>query len=277
MTTPGKYEFGSQELLQEAHVALQKQMEVIESAFKKLMESDDEVALHLYTLLFSIYDSLKSVLVLTPNYQVRDTFLTARTIFELTLNIGYIATEGQLALAKAQRHMTQKAYRDLERKLNIASLHMTVQPVGVKNLEIPKDLQDALREFTSKKGLEIRSWTGENVFKKIEVISAKYGQKIKDILNIGLFNIYRHASEIAHGTLFGLFYIIGATSFSQRPKDTNELLFSHRQQLTLIILTISMLIEANLTFMNDFKDLTEEISRSEKLTLDLARKSNEKA
>lgn len=274
MTQLTKYKFGSEELLKEAHKALHGQLKVIEKAFKKLMESDDEVALHLYTLFFSIYDSCKSILILTQHYQVRDTFLTARTIFELTLNIGYISAEGKAALEQAQKHMSQKAYRDLERKLNIESLNLTVQTLGLDQLQIPKELQDALNEYTSKKGFEIRSWTGENVFKKIEIISRKYGQKVKDILNIGLFNIYRHSSEIAHGTLFGLFYIIGATSFKQRPTNTNELLNFHRQHLTLIIITISMLIEANLTFMNEFKDLKEEIVSSEKLTLNLANLSD---
>lgn len=46
-----------------------------------------------------------------------------------------------------------------------------------------------------------------------------------------------------------------------------------RQHLTLIILSISMLIETNLTFMNNYKDLSEEISASEKLTLKLANRS----
>lgn len=273
MEQPTKYKFGSEELLREAHKALQEQLKIIENAFKKLMNSEDDITLHLYTLLFSIYDSCKSILILTPHYQLRDTFLTARTIYELTLNIGYIATEGRTTLEKAKRHLQQKAYRDLERKLNIDSMNLTIETLGLENLKVPKDLKKALDEYTNQKGFEIRSWTGENVFKKIEIISSKYGQKIKDILNIGLFNIYRHSSEIAHGTLFGLFYIIGATSFKQRPNNTNELLTLHRQHLTLIIITMSMLIEANLTFMNRNKDLNDEIEASTKLTLELAERS----
>lgn len=265
--------FGSQELLNEAHLALQGQLEVIQNAFKKLMDNDDEVALNLYTLFFSVYDSSKSLLILSSHYQVRDSFLTARTIFELTLNIGYISCEGKSALDKAKRHMNQKSYRDLERKLNIESINLSVQTLGIENLIISEELKKSLEEYTTQKGLEVRAWTGENVFKKIEIISKKYGQKVNDILNIGLFNIYRHGSEIAHGTLFGLFYIIGATSFNKRPKNTEDLLISHRQHLTLIILSISMLIEANLTFMNNYKDLSEEISVSEGLTLNLANKS----
>lgn len=275
MTHSTKHKFGSEELLKEAHQTLQEQQKVIESAFKKLMKSDDELVLHLYTLLFSIYNSCNSVLILTPHYQVRDIFLTARTIFELTLNLGYISAEGKSTLAKAQRHMHQKTYRDLERQLNIESMNLSVKTLGLENLEIDKSLQEALDEYTSQKGLEVRSWTGENVFRKIDIISKKYGQKVKDILNIGLYNIYRHASEIAHGTLFGLFYIIGATSLNQRPKDTHELLFFHRQHLTLTIITICMLIEVNLTFMNSYEDLTEEIKSSEKLTLELAFKGDQ--
>jgi hypothetical protein len=177
MTSPNKYKFGSEELLQEAHKTLQEQMKVIESAFKKLMNSNDEVALHLYTLLFSIYDSCKSILILTSHYQIRDTFLTARTIFELTLNIGYISSEGKSALEKAQRHMQQKGYRDLERQLNIESMNLSVKTLGLKDFKINNELQEALEEYTSQKGFEVRTWTGENVFRKIDIISKKYGQK----------------------------------------------------------------------------------------------------
>lgn len=273
MTNENKSNFGSQELLNEAHLVLQGQLEIIQRALKKLMDCEDEVALNLYTLLFSIYDSSNSILILSSNYQVRDSFLTARTVFELTLNIGYISCEGKSALDKAKRHMNQKSYRDLERKLNIESINLSVQTLGIENLIISDELKKSLEEYTTQKGLEVRAWTGENVFKKIEIISKKYGKKVNDILNIGLFNIYRHGSEIAHGTLFGLFYIIGATSMNQRPKNTENLLNSHRQHLTLIILSISMLIETNLTFMNKYKDLSEEISASEKLTLKLANNS----
>ena len=273
MVTNTTFELGSEELLEEGYDALQGQLKVIESSFKKLMKSDEELALNLYTLLFSVYDSCKTILILTPHYQVRDCFLTARTIYELTLNIGYIAAGGKEALNKAQRHMQQKSYRDLQRELNIESINISVKTLGIENLIISKDLQNALEEFTTKKGFEVRSWTGDNVFYKIETISKKYGRKVKDILNIGLFNVYRHASEIAHGTLFGLFYIIGATEMKKRPQDTQQLLTFHRQHLTLIILTICLLIEANLTFMNDFSDLKDEISESEKIIHSFSAKS----
>lgn len=266
-------ELGSEELLKEAHQTLTNQLKVIESSFKKLMKSDDEMALNLYTLYFSIYNSCQSVLILTPHYQVRDIYLTARTIFELTLNIGYIETSGKESLHKAQRHMQQKSYRDLERELNIESIGLMTKTMGLESFKVSSDLQKTIDEFSTKKGFEIRSWTGDNVFKKIEIISEKYGDKIRDILRIGLFNIYRHASEIAHGTLFGLFYIIGSTSMKERPKDTKQLLVFQRQHITLLILTICMLIEVNLIVMSEFENLKDEISESCKLTANLAEKS----
>ncbi|GAB5522867.1 MAG: hypothetical protein Roseis2KO_07390 [Roseivirga sp.] len=269
----GIMKFGSEELLRESHETLVGQLGVIEGSFKKLMESDDEMALNLYTLYFSVYNSCQSILILTPHYQVRDIYLTCRTIFELTLNIGYIASSGIESLSKAQRHMQQKAYRDLQRELNIESIGLVTKSLGLENFEVSSSLQQSLEEFTTKKGFEIRSWTGENVFKKIEVISDRYGDKVRDMLKIGLFNIYRHASEIAHGTLFSLFYIIGSTTMRDRPKDTKELLRFHRQHISLLILTTCLLIEVNLTVMSDFKDLSEEISKSQKLTLNLIEKN----
>lgn len=266
-------DFGSEELLKEAHSTLNKQLKVIESSFKKLMKSNDEMTLNLYTLYFSIYNSCQSVLILTPHYQVRDIYLTSRTIFELTLNIGYIASTGKESLKKAQSHLNQKSYRDLERELNIESIGLVAKSMGLENFKISEELQKSLDDFTTKKGFEVRSWTGENVFKKIEIISEKHGSKIQDILKIGLFNIYRHASEIAHGTLFGLFYIIGSTSMKKRPQNTNELLNFHRQHITLLIISICLLIEANLTILNEFENLGSEIKESQKITGELVKKN----
>ncbi len=270
-------DFGSEELLKVSHSTLSKQLKVIESSFKKLMKSDDEMALNLYTLYYSIYNSCQSILILTPHYQVRDIYLTSRTVFELTLNIGYIACSGKESLRKAQRHMHQKTYRDLQRELNIQSIGLIAKTLGLENFQVSEELEASLNEYTTKKGFEMRSWTGENVFKKIELISQKYGTKVQDILRIALFNIYRHASEIAHGTLFGLFYIIGSTSMKERPKNTQQLLNFHRQHITLLILTICLLIESNLTIMNDFENLEDEIAESRKLTGELIEKNKNAA
>jgi len=57
--------------------------------------------------------------------------------------------------------------------------------------------------FTSKGDKEITKWTQENVNKRMEVVMVKYGDKLTGSLHFLLISLYRNASEIVHGTLYG--------------------------------------------------------------------------
>jgi hypothetical protein len=72
-------------------------------------------------------------------------------------------------------------------------------------------VQAAVAAFTTKKGREITQWTPENVEERIKAVGTKHGPRAEGGLMFGLFAIYRHGSEIAHGSLFGALYSLGLT------------------------------------------------------------------
>jgi hypothetical protein len=84
------------------------------------------------------------------------------------------------------------------------------------------ELQQSLAMFTGKKDREITTWTDENVKERIEKIARKHGLPAVTGLMFGLFSIYRHSSEIVHGSLFGAQYSLGLT-LPGRPRTHEEL------------------------------------------------------
>ncbi len=80
--------------------------------------------------------------------------------------------------------------------------------------------QQLLQEFTSRKGHEITAWTDENVPDRLKAIHAKYGKASRNLYWALL--LYRHASEIAHGILFGVLFSWGATE-PPRPRTVEDI------------------------------------------------------
>lgn len=258
--------YGSEKFLKEAHKLLENQTKLVFKVFHKMKNSSNELNIGVGTLTFSIVDSCQSLLILTQNRKLRDAYVCARTILEIILNIGFFATKGKSSIDKAMNYAKQKSYRDLNRKLEIGDIYIMFGLKGFDDIPIDEELKKCIDEYTSQKGHEVRAWTGENTFDKIKIIGEKYGKDLGTVLGLSLFNIYRHSSEISHGTLFGEFFVMGATAVgTDKPNNYNEVIKYQIRHLTLIILSVYLAIETVLIILKNHYDIKEEIDESKKL------------
>ena len=235
--------FGSVEATHHLQVFFAKQLELCNRLRHEITNQQGDVWVSLIPLLYAVTDSSDTLIMLSQKGNLRDCFVIGRTIFETIVNALYICTQGDKAARKAKRHAYQKAYRDLERDLQINTEKISIRWTGKDNLPKDPELNFAIEEFTSKAGREITSWTPENVKERIELISSKYGNKVSRQLQFGLLSIYRHSSEIAHGTLFGALFALGMTS-PGTPKTSEELAQYQRGQLSMILLMLGLSISA---------------------------------
>src|SRR5688500_10920835 len=107
---------------------------------------------------------------------------------------------GDVARSCAAPH-NAKALRDLERRVEIAGAEVvSLLWSGADEILASRAAQEVLQEYTSKTGREITSWTPETVKERLEAIDRRFGRDTARGLIFGIL-IYRHASEIAHGTL----------------------------------------------------------------------------
>lgn len=201
---------------------LKSQADLLWTSANQLKDSNRQEELKIIgPLCVGIVESAKSFILLTENGNYRDAFVTSRTLLETIINVSYMCALGKEATEKANRHALQKTKRDLERKIEIEGilLEQTFQPTDLF-ISNPK-LKEALDEFTSKKGREITSWTKDSIIKRIELITDKFGIKASNFLKLPFYHIYRHSSEIAHGSYFGMLYIKGLTQLD-RPLESIE-------------------------------------------------------
>ncbi|HET9868382.1 MAG TPA: DUF5677 domain-containing protein [Nitrospira sp.] len=147
-----------------------------------------------------------------PWVQTRDSFSVVRAVFELGVNICYIISVGSEAAERALRHTRQKAFRDLHRVSEIAEDVIELRYSGKQAPSDVDGMTEDLAEFSTKKGVEKREWIDLNVDERIATVGQHLGKEILSDLHFARFMVYRHSSEVLHGTHFGVQSCFGLTT-----------------------------------------------------------------
>lgn len=174
----------------------------------------------------------------------RDCYSIARSIIEVSSNICFIIAEGPEAADRALRHSQQKSHRDLKRESLVGDSKITLFFNGIEDLE-DENIKNNLDEFTTKSNRE-KNWVDATIDQRIEV-AGRLGGKVLSYLHMARFIVYRHSSEILHGSFFGAMYFFGATAPPRRNSlDDFKQNFSehHIMIMQASILSLAAVIEA---------------------------------
>jgi hypothetical protein len=153
-----------------------------------------------------------------PGCATRDCYSIARSIVELSANVTYLLAEGPTVADRALRHATQKAYQDLERESTIGGTTIRAEFTGRPDPSSVPGLEEAKQEFTWKSGRE-RPWVDASLDERIAAAGTHFGDDVLTSLHFARFMVYRHSSEILHGTLFGAMYFFGLTQPDERTQE----------------------------------------------------------
>ena len=178
-----------------------------------------------------------------PGLQTRDCYSIARSIVELSVNFCYITAEGEDVAEQAIKYVRQKSYRDLDRESKIENSIIKLAYSDLPDVSSIDNLQNDIQEFTSRSGRE-KGWTSLSIDKRIELVGRSMGDSISNNLHFSRFMVYRHSSEILHGTLFGLLYFLGLTSPRSKSFSKHDFMEHIGQQHMLILFATILAINA---------------------------------
>jgi hypothetical protein len=220
--TPQRRPLGDPAIVARLTTFFTRANEVLETTQSRVGEHEARSCDVVFPLLHSIADANRSVLLLAANGSMRGCYVMARVSFEAIVNTCFILCQGEDAAERARCHARQKAFRDLDREIDINGMGFRLVCTAKDERAADMNLQESVAMFTSKKGREITQWTEENVQQRIEAIDRRHGLSASRSLMFALFSIYRHGSEIAHGSLFGALYSLGLT-LPGGPRTAEEL------------------------------------------------------
>lgn len=177
----------------------------------------------------------------------RDCYSIVRSIVEIAVNICYILAEGPSTADRAIRHARQKSYQDLERESEINNAIIRASYSNRPNPSDIEGLEAEIAEFTSRTGRE-KGWVDLSIDMRIEVAGKKLGDSVLNSLHFARFMIYRHSSEILHGTFFSTLYFFGVTSPSNKKRTQDEAIeFIGQQHIVILfaaLLSLSAVVES---------------------------------
>ncbi len=170
-----------------------------------------------------------------PGLQTRDCYSISRSVVEIAVNVCYIIAEGTPVAERAFRHARQKALQDLERESKVGDsvIRLTCSsrpdPASIEGMEAD------LAEFTSRDGRE-KGWVDSSIDQRIEAVGKRFGEALLSQLHFARFMVYRHSSEVLHGTLFSAMYFFGATTPVGEPRTLERAAENIGQQHMMILL-----------------------------------------
>lgn len=211
----------------------------LKSAVRKIQSSDSSELSALFPYFDSVLESNDSFRFLALQQRLRDSYVLARVIYETSLNGCFVLTDPRTLSLRASTHAKQKALRSVVRSIEVAGETVfKLEMQGSEEVLQHPEHRKWLEEFTTKSGREVSSWTSESVPQRLDAVYKKFGSADSRGLAFCLL-VYRHASEIAHGTLFGTLFSWGAMEIGYPLKSSDDLAVFRNKELKHLIKLIA--------------------------------------
>ena len=108
-------------------------------------------------------------------------------------------------------------------------------------------------EFTTSRGREKRDWIDENLTKRIDAAAQRFPKASVMLLHAAVFNIYRHSSEVLHGTYFAAMHFWGLTTICRpRPESRDALLRTLSEHQFSVLMSTVFALTALLECISDY-------------------------
>ncbi|AJI52614.1 DUF5677 domain-containing protein [Francisella philomiragia] len=214
----------------------EKQIKVYKEACNYILHTETKYSEELFLLLLGISDSLESILVLSRINKMRDCYALSRMIYETSINILYISASEFKAMDEMIEYTTKKS--SFESARSLATDKETVSFIfdGEKNAVIFSKSNQI-----NMKG-DPRNWTVQNLSKRINIISKKYGDIITKYLQLAHLTIYRTSSDIIHGTLYGMRYSLGIVNKNDKTISIENMINHSHGAIATLLLTVSQCV-----------------------------------
>lgn len=209
-----------------------------------ILKSDTKHSEELFLLMLGISDSLESLSFLSKINKMRDCYAISRMIYETVINVLYISATDFKAMEDMIKYTEEKSKHDSAR--SIATDKETVFITFDGKLHT---VGFAKNNPIKMKG-DPRTWTNQNIDKRINIINKKYGDTVSRFLQLAHLTIYRTSSDIIHGTLYGSRHMLGIVNKKDSSFSIEGMITHNHSVIITLMLTISQCIYSILYAFN---------------------------
>lgn len=180
----------------------------IEECAKAALSRHGKYWLVLTQMLLMVHEDARAVHIASQTFQLRAQLVLCRALFETCVNTMRLIAGGEKIADEMIQHANQKFFRDRDRVSEIEG-GWRIQTAVDNGASIPPDVVEMMAKFTSKSGREKTSWIEESIEDKIAAIATMGDHFATFCIQQALMGIYRHSSEVLHGTYYGALFSLG--------------------------------------------------------------------
>lgn len=183
-------------------------LQVIRGALAATQATDQSAAV-IHAFMLCLFEDVQSYIEAVKNKRLRTAMMIARPIFEGSINAMRVALGDEDTARRAVSHWEQKAFRDLDRTSEIGAFSLNFRSSAIGNIDVPDSTLDAVKEFSRKNGKEVMEWAEEDLVSRIDMIMRKVPTSNALCIQMAFTGIYRHSSDVLHGTFAGAMHTLG--------------------------------------------------------------------
>ena len=217
-----------------------------------ILKSNTQHSEELFLLMLGISDSLESLSILSKINKMRDCYAISRMIYETTINALYISATNFEAMEDMIKYTEEKSKHDVARSTSTDKEAVFITFDGETH-----SIGFAKNNPIKMKG-DPRTWTNQNIDKRINIINKKYGDTVSRFLQVAHLTIYRTSSDIIHGTLYGARHMLGIVNKKDSTFSIEEMISHNHSTIITLMLTVSQCIYSILyAFNKEIKGIEE--------------------
>lgn len=235
-----------------------------------ILKSDTKHSEELFLLMLGISDSLESLSLLSKVNKMRDCYAISRMIYETVINVLYISATNFEAMEDMIKYTDEKSKHDSARSITTDKEAVFITFDGEKHSV----------GFTKNNPIKMkgdpRSWTNQNIDKRINIINKKYGDTVSRFLQLAHLTIYRTSSDIIHGTLYGARHMLGIVNQKDSTFSLEGMITHNHSVIITLMLTVSQCIYSIIyAFNKEIKGIDKFEKEYEKLLQEYLKEGQE--
>ncbi len=176
----------------------------------------------LFPLLDACANTGRAMVTLARTGFPNEVIMLSRAFAERMVTAAYLSVCDRDEVDRYVAYSKQKAYRKLNREIATGAGAVSLKFNGQVDVAATSGLQEAIDQFTGKKGGEVRRWTRLDIPEMAEV-AAQRSEVSAAMMLLSYLATYEDASEALHGTLYGVTFHLGVHNPGGAPRSKADL------------------------------------------------------
>jgi len=202
----------------------------------------------------------RSIILLGDKQYSNEATILSRAYIERLVNAAYLLVCDKQEYKNWYLYTYKQEYKILDNVTSKMGVTFGSKLINIDKIQLDKELEEAIKHYTSQKGRDITFWTSKSIDERIKIIHER-SEIAYEILIATTHIFYSKASEALHGTLYGCAFHIGIFDPTMRNADDYQIKRYMDDEMAFMYYSLGTLLHTVFDLINEKIDIKDIISQ----------------